>query len=672
MGRLNTDGSRLIYHYDFETLWIEPWGRDSLRVRATYQAHMPEERWALLEEPEALEPEIHITEEKAVIRNGNIRAEILSYGKVSFYNQRNELLLEEYVRDVKEPAIEICSSLGISAREFQGTAGGDYEITLRFESNPEEKLFGMGQYQQPIFNLKGCSLELAQRNSQASVPFALSSLGYGFLWNNPAIGTVVFGKNLTSWHVHSSKVIDYWITAGGSPAVIEEAYAKATGTVPMMPEYAMGFWQCKLRYQTQEELLNVAREYKRRGIPLSVIVIDYFHWPKQGAWRFDPTYWPDPDAMVRELKEMGIELMVSIWPTVDVESENYEEMLEKGYLIRTDRGLRFAMSFHGNVIHYDATNPEAREYVWGKVKQNYYDKGIRLFWLDEAEPEYSVHDFDRYRYHTGANLQVGNSYPVQYARGFYEGMEREGQGQILNLIRCAWAGSQRYGALVWSGDIYSSFSSLKNQIAAGLHMGLTGIPWWTTDIGGFHGGDITSDSFKELFIRWFEYGTFCPVMRLHGDRIPKQPMQGSTGGASCLSGADNEVWSYGEEVLAICKRYIAIRERLRPYIRLLMKEAHEKGTPVMRPLFYDFPQDQAAWDQTFLYMFGPDLLVAPVCESGCTEREVYLPAGETFLNVWTGEEADGGRALSVSCETGRIPVFVRKNPSLLKDWKSIF
>lgn len=203
-------------------------------------------------------------------------------------------------------------------------------------------------------------------------------------------------------------------------------------------------------------------------------------------------------------------------------------------------------------------------------------------------------------------------------------------------------------------------------------MGLAGIPWWTTDIGGFHGGDITSDSFRELFIRWFEYGTFCPVMRLHGDRIPKQPMKGTTGGASCLSGADNEVWSYGDEVLSICKKYIAIRERLKPYIRSLMEEAHEKGTPVMRPLFYDFPQDQAAWDQTFVYLFGPDLLVAPVYESGCMERAVYLPAGETFINVWTGEEAPGGSTLTVSCETGSIPVFVRKNPSLLKDWKSIF
>lgn len=255
-----------------------------------------------------------------------------------------------------------------------------------------------------------------------------------------------------------------------------------------MPEFGLGFWQCKLRYQTQDELLEVARECKRRGLPIDVIVVDFFHWPKQGEWKFDPLYWPDPDAMVKELKEMGIELMVSIWPTVDKTCENYEEMLEKGYLIRTERGFRVGLDFQGATIHYDATNPGAREYVWEKVKKNYYDKGIKIFWLDEAEPEYTVYDFDNYRYYLGSNLRIGNLYPREYAKGFYEGMAREGQKNIVNLLRCAWAGSQKYGALVWSGDIASSFDSMRNQLTAGLNMGIAGIPWWTTDIAGFHGG----------------------------------------------------------------------------------------------------------------------------------------------------------------------------------------
>ena len=536
---------------------------------------------------------------------------------------------------------------------------------MRFESNRTEKLFGMGQYQQDFLDLKGAELELAHRNSQASVPFLLSSLGYGFLWNNPAIGRVTFGKNVTSWHAGVTDRLDYWITAGDTPAQIEEAYAAATGTVPMMPEYAMGFWQCKLRYRTQDELLAVARQHRRRGLPLSVIVVDYFHWPLQGDWKFDPTYWPDPEAMIRELNEMGTELMVSVWPTVDYRSENFEEMRAKGYLVRSDRGVRVMMFHRNNTVFFDPTNPKARAYVWDKVKKNYLDLGVKTFWLDEAEPEYSVYDFDNYRYHKGPNVQIGNLYPRDYAQTFYDGMRAAGIENPINLIRCAWAGSQRFGALVWSGDIHSSFSSMRNQLAAGLNMGIAGIPWWTTDIGGFHGGDPNDPAFRELFVRWFQYATFCPVMRMHGDRDPKQPKLGTTGGADCLSGADNEVWSYGDEVLAICTKYMLLRERMKPYITERMREAHERGTPVMRPLFYDHPDDPEAWTIEDQYLFGPDLLIAPVTHAGTTERAVYLPADVQWTDVWTGSVHEGGQTVRVPAPLDGIPVFT-SNPDHLK------
>ncbi len=660
MSVFEKQGKKLVYHYDAEQLWLEPWGCNSLRVRATKQAEMPQENWALLV-PEDSSCEIFIQEDKASIQNGKIRAVVSANGKITFFRSDGTLLLEEYMRNRRDVFDEKCSALEIESREFKPLAGGDYRLTVRFESGGNhEKIYGMGQYQQPMLNLKGADLELAQRNSQASVPFALSSLGYGFLWNNPAVGRCVFGSNLTTWEAFSSKAMDYWITAGDSPAEIEQAYSSVTGRVPMMPDYAMGFWQCKLRYQTQEELLRVAREYKRRGLPISVIVVDFFHWPKQGEWKFDPTYWPDPDGMIRELKEMGIELMVSIWPTVESESENYEEMLEKGYLIRTERGIRAAMGFMNPTIHFDATNPEARKYVWSKAKQNYYDKGVRIFWLDEAEPEYSVYDFDNYRYYLGSDLQIGNLYPLCYAKAFFDGQQEAGQENIINLIRCAWAGSQRYGALVWSGDIHSSFRSLRNQFTAGLNMGLAGIPWWTTDIGGFHGGNPNDPAFQELLVRWFEYGAFCPVMRLHGDREPKQPQLGTTGGASCLSGADNEVWSFGEQAYGICRQYLNLREEMRPYITRLMREAHELGSPVMRPLFYDFPQDSPCWQCEDQYMFGPDVLVAPVMYAKTFQREVYLPAGETWIDFWSGASFSGGQTILADAPLEKIPVFLRR------------
>lgn len=649
----------LKFHYDAEELWIEPWGKNSLRVRATKMAEMGQENWALEMPVEELTAEIKIEENYAEIQNGKIRAVISKYGKITFYNQKGEMLLDEYLRNRIDKFADYCSALDIEAREFKPIIGGDYQLSVRFVSDPEEKIYGMGQYQQPHLNLKGTDLELAHRNSQASVPFMLSSLGYGFLWNNPGVGRATFGTNITTWEAFSTKQMDYWITAGDTPAEIEEAYASVTGTVPMMPDYAMGFWQCKLRYQTQEELLEVAREYKRRGLPISVIVIDYFHWPLQGDWRFDEKYWPDPDAMIKELQEMGIELMVSIWPTVDYRSENFQEMKEKGYLIRTERGFRIVMDFQGNTVHYDATNPDAREYVWQKAKKNYYDKGIKVFWLDEAEPEYSVYDFENYRYHMGPNVQIGNLYPKLYAKTFYDGMTAEGQENVINLLRCAWAGSQKYGALVWSGDIHSSFASLRNQFAAGLNMGIAGITWWTTDIGGFHGGDPTNPDFRELLVRWFEYGTFCPVMRLHGERVPLKDPIGTYGGGLCVSGADNEVWSYGEEAYEILKYYLELRERMKPYITELMEDAHVKGSPVMRPLFYDIPEDKKCWDVNDEYMFGPDVLVAPVMYAKMTSRKVYLPAGSKWTNYWTGEVLEGGQETEVDAPLSQIPLFTR-------------
>ncbi len=648
---------KLIFCFDSETVWLEAWGPDSLRIRATKNDCMPVTDWALSEMCKT-DSTIELHENGGTITNGKIRGELSKFGKISIYNQNNMLLLEEYGRNRKDICDETCSALEVEAREFKPIPGGDYHLTQRFESlDKEEKLYGMGQYQQPYLDLKGVDLELAHRNSQASVPFLLSSRGYGLLWNNPGIGRAVLGKNIMSFEAYATKMLDYWIVAGDSPAEIEEAYAHVTGKAPMMPEYGLGFWQCKLRYQTQEELLSVAREYKRRKLPIDVIVIDFFHWPKQGAWRFDETYWPDPEGMIGELNEMGIKLMVSIWPTVERESENYEEMLEKGYLIRTERGVRTGLDFQNATIHYDATNPGARSFLWEKIKKNYYEKGIRLFWLDEAEPEYTVYDFDNYRYYAGSNLQIGNLYPREYARTFYEGMEREGQKDIVNLLRCAWAGSQKYGALVWSGDIASSFASMKNQLAAGLNMGIAGIPWWTTDIGGFHGGNPDDPAFRELFVRWFEWGTFCPVMRLHGDREPRQPQVGTTGGAACCSGAANEVWSYGEEVLAICRYYMEIRERLRDYTRSLMKEAHEKGTPVMRTLFYEFPKDEKCWEMEDEYMYGSRYLIAPVMNAEEYERTVYLPDGAGWKDFYTEELFEGGQSIRTSCPLNRIPVF---------------
>lgn len=698
---LTSDESSLTFRFGSELLRIETWGPDALRVRATHEASFPAENWALSEPVPDLRAAILSAEDSVEpgdtqagsvtqITNGRITATVSLRGKIVVSDSDGDVILEEYHRhrlDLLDPK---CSALNISGREFTPRLGADsYRLTARFESlDPDERIYGMGQYQQPFLNLKGADLELAQRNSQASVPFAVSSLGYGFLWNNPAVGRAVFGKNVTTFEACSTRVLDYWVVAGREPRDVVRAYGRVSGTAPEMPEYGLGFWQCKLRYQTQNELLRVAREYKARDLPIDVIVVDFFHWPRQGEWRFDETFWPDPgmstylagagiplllrrlltssDAMITELRSLQIELMVSVWPTVDRSSTNFPEMLARGLLVRQDRGVPISMEGEGNCIHFDPTNPAAREFVWSRVKENYYDKGIRILWLDEAEPEYTIYDFDIYRYHLGPNLMVGNSYPVFYSRGFYEGMKAaSGTASIVNLVRCAWTGSQKYGALLWSGDIASSWSSLRDQLSAGLNAGLAGIPWWTTDIGGFHGGDPDDAAFRELFVRWFQWGAYCPVMRLHGDREPKQPRLGTTGGSHCLSGAANEVWSYGKEVYGICRRYLSLREKIRGYTRSVMSGAHQHGDPVIRPLFYDFPADESAWKVEDQYMFGPRYLVAPILRPGQARRGVYLPRGARWRLFSADGEAqgnivDGGCRVEVDAPLDYMPVFERQ------------
>lgn len=679
--RLEQQDSRLIIHDGATQVWIDPWGEDSVRVRMTAEPDMDGHDWALtenvshesmitFEEIDVTDPwykgeewaQYHQKAVQATMVVGKLTVKVSHEGWLSFWNQKDEKLTEEYWRN-RNRINRYCVPLRVDARELKPIAGStDYSLAARFEAFDDERIFGMGQYQDRQLNKKGAVLELAHRNSQASVPFYVSSRGYGFLWNNPAIGTATFGTNRTEWTARSTKKLDYFLTAGDTPSDIEFNYTRATGRTPMMPEYGLGYWQCKLRYRTQDELMAVAREHKRRGLPLDAIVIDFFHWTRQGDFKFEPLDWPDPDGMVKELKEMGIEAVVSVWPTIDERSENFGEMNDKGYLVRADRGMSHHMAWMGNTTFYDATHPGAQKFVWEKCRENYYTKGIRCFWLDEAEPEYGPYDFDNYRYYAGPALQCTNTYPVGYAKGFYDGLRSEGETEILSLTRCAWAGGQKYAVLTWSGDIHSSFRSMREQLQAGLSMSMAGIPWWTSDIGGFLGGDISDPAFKELLLRWFAWGCFCPVFRMHGERSPwhEREEEFRNGVRQLTSGQDNEVWSFGEENYPILTRYLFIRERLREYVRQCMKDAHEKGAPVMRPLFYDFPADEACWMVEDSYMFGPDLLVSPVMEAGATQRSVYLPAGCRWKDAYTGEVYEGGQRVTVPAPIDVIPVMMRE------------
>lgn len=652
----NDNNGSLIARYQNETILIEACGNNALRVRVTHNANFTGNNNAL--SYNASNADIEISKENAIIRNGKITCKLHKNGWIEFFKDKKSIL-KEYSRDCYGENGH-SPSMKFHARDFKAVSGNDYNITARFEAQSGEKIFGMGQYQQSNLDLKGCILELAQRNSQISIPFYISNKGYGFLWNNAGIGEVMFGVNYTQWQCKLSEELDYWITADDTPKAIIENYTSVTGRAPEFPENALGLWQCKLRYRTQDEVLEVAREYKRRGIPLDVIVIDFFHWIRQGDWSFDPQYWPDPQAMMDELKELGIRCMVSIWPTVDRKSVNFKEMFDRGLFVRTEKGSIQCFDFQGDTVIYDALNPEAREFIWNKAKENYYNYGIDMFWLDEAEPEYSSYDYEHYRHYTGPSLKVGNSYPKEHAKAFYDGMTSQGQTDIINLIRCAWVGSQKYAALVWSGDIKSTFTALRDQLSAGLNIGIAGIPWWVSDTGGFF-GNVEDEHFKELLIRWFQFSSFCPVLRMHGDRGPHDIPKLSDldyGGGFSDTGRPNELWSYGEDVYCIFKKYLDIRLNMKNYIKSVMDEASENGSPVIRTMFYEFPNDEKCWGIDDQYMFGEKYLVAPVLYQGITKREVYLPQG-SWRNIHNNTIYEGDKTITADAPIDIIPVFER-------------
>ena len=611
-----------------ETLRIEGWGRDSLRVRAVMYDDWTGNDWALTETPEETDCEVQTGRDGdgmpcAQIRNGRIMATVNFAGVISFFRD-GALILREYYRSYGGTISRGSRCLKIVNREWKGCIGGsEYQLTVRFDANDGEKIFGMGQYQQPEMNLKGSLIELAQRNSQISVPFMVSSLGYGMLWNNPAVGSVMFANNRTEWIARSTRQMDYWITCADGPKEILRNYTGVTGRAPEFPENLMGLWQCKLRYRTQEEVLTVARQYQKEGIHIDQIVIDFFHWTLQG---------------------------------------NFGPMMEQGLLIRTERGAAQTYDYQGDCVEIDPFNPETRKYIWEVCKKNYYDFGIDGFWLDNSEPDYGVYDFENYRYCAGPALSCSNMYPQMFSRAFFEPMKEEKAVTPVNLLRCGWAGSQKYGNVIWSGDVPSTFESFREQLQAGLNMGLAGIPWWTTDIGGFMTDDVNDPDFRQLLIRWYQFAVYSAVLRMHGDRGPYDipPLDDRDWGGGYLhTGQPNELWSYGEENYRIMRKYYDVRIAMHDYIKALYREAHENGSPLIRTMFYEFPEDAKCWEIRDQYMFGPDYLVAPILYLNAFERDVYLPAG-TWENVNTGETVQGGCTIHVNAPIDEIPVFRKK------------
>lgn len=369
--------------------------------------------------------------------------------------------------------------------------------------------------------------------------------------------------------------------------------------------------------------------------------------------------------MCAELKELGIKPIVSVWPTINPNSENWEYMNEKNMLVRTENGQYGTFNFFGQQTFIDTMNPHTREYVWSKIKENYYDYGIKSFWLDEAEPEVHPQQFGHLHFYPGNGAQTAMMYPYYYVKMLYDGLTSVGEKEVISLTRAAYPGSQKYGAAVWNGDIVSDWRALRQSVTSGLSMAMCGIPWWNSDIGGFLNGDTESEEFRELLVRWFQFGLFSPIMRLHGDRKRTKDQPNPHPELMCKSGGPNEIWCFGEENYETLKKLIETREKLKSYTVKYMDIASKTGSPIMRPMFYDFYEDEICYTLEDQYMYGEDILFAPIMEKGQIERKVYLPAGYWILTK-DGSEYEGGQWFTISAKLNEYIAFVKKDSDVLK------
>jgi alpha-D-xyloside xylohydrolase len=559
-----------------------------------------------------------------------------------------------------------------SARRARVAGEEVWQVAQAFDFVPGEALYGLGQFQNGFMNYRGRRLVLVQANTVAVNPFLLSTRGYGLLWDN--YSKTVFddsaaGKAGASTGRFWSEVadgIDYYFILGPELDRVIAGYRAITGQAPMYPRWAYGYFQSKERYQSFDELIEVVKEYRRRQIPIDTIVQDWMYWGGLG-WnplRFDESGpFRDPAKRIREIHDLNAHIIISIWPNVTDRSEVHAELAAGGHLLKP---APLTMEVFDRSHIYDAYSPEARVIYWKHLKKNIFDLGLDGFWMDATEPETGLTWTPGISEHAikglkkcelGTMARYLNTYSLMATSAVYEGQRESGSDKrVYILTRSTFAGQQRYAATTWSGDIMGRWPVLKNQIAGGLNFCLAGVPYWTTDIGGFFTEknllartDRNEDpAYRELYVRWFQYGAFCPVFRSHGTNTPR------------------EVWSFGEpgdETYDALVKFDNLRYRLMPYIYSLAWRVTSEGYTIMRGLAMDFRADARVHDIADQFMFGPALLINPVTEPikrmESPSREVYLPRAEGWFDFWTGETMEPGKTTNAPAPLSIIPIYVR-------------
>jgi len=507
-----------------------------------------------------------------------------------------------------------------------------------------ESFYGLGQHQAGVWNYRGEAVDISQDNTNVGIPFFLSSKGYGIFWNN-ASRSRFNNRFLSALYLSSEAAdeMDYYFLYGPEFDRIIGGYRELTGAPPLFGKWAYGFWQSKNKYNTQEELLAVAHKYRQLRIPADSLVQDWFWWNTMGEPVFDKARYSDPPGMVEDLHKNHFHLMISVWPYFRSGTRTYDDMDKRGFFIDKTK----VAAFHpAGMALYDAFNPEARKFYWNLMDQALFKIGVDAWWLDTTEPETEDRETNvlvTSKTFLGNGARYANAYPLMTTEGVYQGQRGEtDKKRVFILSRSAFAGEQRNAAAVWSGDVNSDWVFFKKQIPAGLNYSVSGLPYWTTDIGGFVSGNPGDPGYRELFMRWFQFGVFNPILRVHGTRSTNQ----------------NELWSYGTEAQKILASYDTLRYRLLPYIYSLAWMGTSQGYTPMRGLIMDFRTDEHSATISDQFMFGPAFLVNPVTDPGVDSRRVYLPKAK-WHDFWRGSSVEGSRMVDASAPIDKLPLFVR-------------
>jgi alpha-D-xyloside xylohydrolase len=567
----------------------------------------------------------------ATLDTGGIKILIsLDSGNLQFNDEHDQRILKE--------------SHDSPRRYEQVMANGEslYRVSDRFPLPAEEGIYGLGQHQNGVFNYRGTVIELAQINTDIAIPLFVSTKGYGLFWNTAAKSYIDnrFPSELRL-SAEAAHAIDYYFIYGPEIDQIIHQYRTMTGHAPLFGEWVYGFFQSKDRYKSAAELLSIANEYRSQHVPLDVIVQDWFWWIHRGDPEFRPDAYPDLPGTLRILHNEHLHAMISVWSQFDAASRNYKEMLARGLTIP-------------GTTNYDATNPAAGDFYWNNLVGKKFAEGWDAFWLDASEPETGNSQgnngdpalADKQLYLGNGALYV-NIFPLMHTGTVYRHWrESTNEKRVFLLTRSSFAGEQRNAAAVWSGDVYSTFQAFIRQVPAGLNFALSGMPYWTTDIAGYGwqstGRDTHDPSYQELYVRWFEFGTFCPIFRTHGHR----------------ANDENELFSYGP-VTPIVVSYDKLRYRLLPYIYSLAWNVTSADGTIMRPLVMDWRTDEKVWNIGDQFMFGPSILVNPVTQEGATSRWLYLPPAGTWYDFWTGSKTQGNQRVEVNAPLDRIPLYVK-------------